>query len=198
MRRGAEVVVLLALLSLGPPGCRREAPGSVPPEPPPSATAPPAPESPRLHDPRWLEARGDDPLEKARLAVAVGAAELLAGADDEDRVADTALAALPYADDAQIALGRLGDLALDRASPRGTARRRRVLEAILGIAGQPRRPTEPLDPEGARRCGRALLALAADRALPRDERALAVSAARALAEHGYVDRRGIPTDLDPK
>jgi hypothetical protein len=197
MRATSPLVLLLSLLSLGSPGCRGSTPGSLP-LPPPSPTDAPAVESPRLHDPLWLLARSDDPLEKNRLAIAVGAAGLLAGTDDEDAVADTALAALPYADDAEIALGRLGDLAVDRASPRNTARRRRVLDAILGIAGQPRRPTEPLDPDGARRCGRALLALAADKALPREERALAVSAARALAEHGYVDRAGIPTDLDPR
>jgi hypothetical protein len=33
---------------------------------------------------------------------------------------------------------------------------------------------------------------------PREERALAVSAARALAEKGYADPRRIPVDLDPK
>ena len=197
MRRAAAAL-LPALLSLGCPGCRPRSPEVPPPEPPPALTAAPATESPRLHDPRWLQARSDDPLEKTRLAMAVGAAELLAGAEDEDPVAATALAALPYADDAEIALGRLGELALDRASPRSTARRRRVLEAILGIAGRPRRPVEALDPDGARRCGRAVVALAADPTLPREERALAVSAARALAEQGYVDRAAIPTDLDPR
>jgi hypothetical protein len=149
-------------------------------------------ESPRLHDPRWREARGSDPLEKARLAAAVGAAELLRGIDDGGETAETALAALPFAEDGEIALGRLVELA--RADP---ARRRAVLSAILGIAGQPRRQREPLDPEGARHAGEALVALAADAAVPREERAIAVSAARALAERGYLDRARIPSDLDP-
>ncbi len=51
--------------------------------------------------------------------------------------------------------------------------------------------------EGARRCGEALLAVAGDGAVPREERVLAVSAARALAELGYVDRGRIPVGLDP-
>jgi len=150
-------------------------------------------ESPRLHDPRWRDARDEDPLEKARLAFAVGAAGLIAGIEDPDPVADTALDALPYAEDAEIALGPLGDL-LQRAP----LRRRRLLNAILGVAGQPPRQREPLDLEGARRCGEAVLAVAADTTLPREDRALAVSAARALAERGSVDRTRIPAALDPK
>jgi hypothetical protein len=158
------------------------------------ATATAAPRaSLRLRDARWLLAQCDDPLDKARLAVAVGAAELVAALDDGDPIAATALAALPQADDGEIALGHLGDLL------RGDARaRRRVLAAILGVAGQPRRQREALDPEGARRCGEALLALAADEAVPREERVVAVSAARALAERGYVERARIPDALDAK
>jgi hypothetical protein len=149
--------------------------------------------NPRRDDPRWIQARGDDPLEQARLAAEVGAAALLAGVEDGGDEEATALGALPFADDGEVALGRLGDLA--RADP---ARRRRVLGAILGIAGRPRQNREPLDPEGVRRCGEALLALGADRALPRGERALAISAARALAGKGYVDPARIPADLDPR
>jgi hypothetical protein len=151
-------------------------------------------ESPRLHNPLWIRAREDaDPLEKERLAVAVGAAGLLAGLDDGGETAETALAALPFADDAEIALGRLAEI-LEGA--RLAEQRRRLLQAILGIAGQPRRQREPLDLEGARRCGGVMLGLAADRGRPREERALALSAARALAEQGYVDPRRIPSDLD--
>jgi hypothetical protein len=150
------------------------------------------PESPRLHDPRWIQARDSDPLEKERLAVAVGAAGLLAGLDDGGETAETALGALPFADDAEIALGRLSDLA---AREPVAERRRRLLVAVLGVAGQPRRQREPLDPEGARHCGEVLLGMVADRARPREERALALSAARALAERGYVARARIPSDL---
>jgi hypothetical protein len=117
----------------------------------------------------------------------VGAAELVAALDDGGETADTALAALPYADDGEIALARLGELAREDAT-----RRRRVLAAILGVAGHPRRPTEPLDLEGARRCGEAMIAVVKDAAIPREERAFALSAVRALAERGYVDKAKIP------
>lgn len=155
--------------------------------------SPPAPPSPRKADPRWLLAASEDPLEKARLAVAVGAAELLLGVEDGGATAEIALLALPFADDGEVALGRLGEL-IGAASPA----RARLLTAILGVAGQPRRSRELLDPDGARRCGAALIALAADRAAPREERALAVSAARALAEKGLVDPARIPSELDPR
>jgi hypothetical protein len=125
--------------------------------------------------------------------VAVGAAELVAAVEAGGPMGETALAALPFADDADVALGRLGDLA--KADP---ARRRAVLAAMLGVAGRPREPRELLDPEGVRRAAEAVLGLAGDRTLPREDRALAISAARALAEKGYVDARRIPGDLDPK
>jgi hypothetical protein len=187
LRRAPALLLLLA-------ACRPAPATHLPPSPTPSASIPaPPPENPRLHDPRWIDARSDDPLEKARLAVAVGAAALLAGLDDGGETAETALKAIPFADDAEIALGPLAD-----RLRRDASRRRSILGAILGVAGQPPRQREPLDPEGARRCGEILVGLAADASLPREERALAVSAARALAEWGYVDRRRIPPALDPE
>jgi hypothetical protein len=140
----------------------------------------------------WILAASDDAAEKARLAIAVGAAELLDGVAEGGDVAATALASLPFADDAEIALGKLGELLRAPAPPHGS-----VLASILGIADQPARSREPLDPEGARRCGEALLTFASDTKLPREERAIALSAARALGEKGYVDRAKIPADLDP-
>jgi len=150
--------------------------------------------SPRLSDPRWLAGRDEDPAELMRLAAAEGAAGLLAGFEDGGETATVALRALPYADDAEAALGRLGQATVVAQS----AQRGAVLEAILAIAGQPRRSREAIDPEGARACGEALISLAARADAARDERALAVSAARALAEKGYADARRIPGDLDPK
>jgi hypothetical protein len=158
-----------------------------------ASSGPPAP-SPRRTDPLWLRARDGDPAERIRLAIAVGASGLLDGVEDGGEVAVTALGALPYADDAELALGRLGELArAGTGSPR-----RALLEAILGIAGQPRRQREALDPEGVKRCAEALLSIAAQVSVPRAERSLAVSAARALAEKGYLDATRIPGDLDPK
>lgn len=150
--------------------------------------------SPRVSDPRWLAARDEDPAEWMRLAAAEGAAGLLVGFEDGGETAATALRALPYADDAETALGRLGQAALVAPPTQLGA----VLEAILAIAGQPRRSREALDPEGARACGEALISLAARASVARDERATAVSAARALAEKGDADPRRIPGDLDPK
>jgi hypothetical protein len=192
--------------ALAPLGC---SPGSRGGEPPPAASkgtsrgspaaAPssaeaPRPPSPRLSDPRWVRAKDEDPLERARLAEAVGAAELLLGVEDGGEVAETALAALPFADDADLALGKLGSKALSAAPPELSP----LLEAILAIAGRPARPREPLDPEGARACGEAMVTIASRTSLPREPRALAVSAARALAERGFVDPARIPSDLDPK
>jgi hypothetical protein len=157
------------------------------------ATAAEAP-SPRAGDARWLAARDDDPAELMRLAAAEGAAGLLAGLVDGGATATTALRALPYADDAEAALGPLGKAALVAPPAQLVA----LLGAILAVAGQPRRSREALDPEGARACGEAVISLAARADVARDERAVAVSAARALAEKGYVDPRRIPGDLDPK
>ncbi len=200
MRVTKAVFGLLALTLLGcSPGSRRgepppaASPGSSAVGGPPASAQPPKPPSPRLSDPLWIRGRDEDPLERARFAEAVGASELILGLDDGGQVTDTALAALPFADDADIALGKLGSMALTAAP----AELPPILEAILAVAGRPARPREPLDPEGARACGAAMLTVASRTSLPREPRALAVSAARALAEKGFVDRARIPTDLDP-
>ena len=139
-------------------------------------------------------ARDEDPAERMRLAAAEGAAGLLEAIGDGGEIAATALLALPYAEDAEAALGRLGSLA--QAAPQ--EQRGPVLAAILAIAGQPRRSREALDPEGARACGEAMISLSSRASASREERAFAISAARALAEKGYADPRRIPDDLDPK
>jgi hypothetical protein len=126
--------------------------------------------------------------------VAEGAAGLLDGLDDGGETAATALRALPYADDADAALGRLGgQLAAAAGEPQAA-----LLRTILAIAGEPRRQREALDQEGVRSCFEALISLAARADATRENRATAVSAARALAEKGYADPRKIPVDLDPK
>ncbi len=203
--RAAWVRLLARAAVVGVVGCGGEqvAVGTAPP-PAPSASATvvasasasvaaPRP-SPRDTDPLWQRARDADPAERERLALAVGATGLLDGVEDGGVNAGTALLALPFAEDAELSLGRLGEL----AASAGAADRRGLLQAILAVAGTPRRQREALDPEGVKRCGEALIALAARGDLPRGERALAVSAARALAEKGYVDASKIPGDLDPK
>lgn len=161
--------------------------------------------SPRASDPMWLRAKDEDPLERARLAEAVGAAGLLEGVEDGGEIAEVALGALPLADDGELALRRLGELAIVRleAPPGAGAAAARpslaqILEAILGIAGQPDRQREPLDREGARACGQALLVIAGRAGADPAARALAVSAARAMAAKAHVDPTKIPTDLDPR
>ncbi|WP_437729398.1 thiamine biosynthesis protein [Sorangium sp. So ce861] len=193
------LVASLALVVLAPLACRRERATSTsatssPSSPAASASlsAAPRPPSPRLTDPRWRLAAGDDPLERARLAEAEGAAGLLAALEDGGGIALTALGALPYADDADLALGPLAERARAASGPSLTP----LLEALLGIAGRPPRPREPLDPDGARAAAAALVELSRRRDLPAEQRALAISAARALAERGLVDPRDIPADLD--
>jgi hypothetical protein len=151
--------------------------------------APPAASS-RAADPRWQRALGDDPLDIERLAVAVGAVELLAGVDEGGEVARVALLALPHADDADLALGALCERA---AAPPPDPPRAAVLTTILGIAGRPSTQRELLDPDGVRACGEVLPQLATDTALSPAERALAISAARALVLKGQLDPARVPT-----
>ncbi len=189
---GALVAGLALVLAAG--GCGQAtrdpaAPGSASP----SASAPAeGGASARLSDRHWQYARSEDSLEKARLAEHLGAAGLLDALDDPSaEIVAIALEALPFADDAEIALGPLSER-LGQAPGRSS-----VLQAMLAIAGRPRRQREPLDLEGGRRAGEALIKLASDPRVIAEERALAVSAARALAEGGLADARRIPTDLDP-
>jgi hypothetical protein len=150
--------------------------------------------SPRLSDPRWQRAAGEDPEGLQALADALGATGLLEALGDGGDVLRTGLLALPHADDAELALGPLARRALGGPD----AEREAVLEAMLAIAGRPAASRgEPLDPEGAAEAGEALIQLAGRTSLPREQRALAVSAARALAEKRLVDASRIPTDLDP-
>lgn len=204
--RRAPALVARALLSAAAlvalaSACRREPPpagaaassaASAAPASSTAARAAPA-RSPRLDDPRWRLAAGDDPLDRARLAEAEGAAGLLDALADGGEIARTALAALPAAPDAELALGPLAERAL--AAPPGEIEP--ILQALLEIVGRPPAPREPLDPEGARAAAEAALTLAARRDLPAPARALAISAARAFARRGSLDPAKIPQDLDP-
>lgn len=153
----------------------------------------PDPQSPRLRDPLWLAARDEDALESQRLAESAGVSGLLLGLEDGGEPARTALRALPYAADAEAALGTLAELALqaggDDLGP--------ILETVLFIAKAPAHAREALDPEGARACAQATLALSKRLNLPQQERALAISATRAFATKDLLDASSIPTDLDP-
>ncbi|WP_240806937.1 thiamine biosynthesis protein [Polyangium spumosum] len=157
-----------------------------------TASAPPA-RSPRLDDPRWQRAMGEDPAGLAALADALGATGLVEALGDGGVIQRTALLALPLADDADLALGPLGGRALVTTGEERAA----VLEALLGVAGRPADAREMLDPEGAGEAAAAVLSIANDASLPREHRALAVSAARALAEKKLLDPAKIPAELDP-
>ncbi|UQA58078.1 thiamine biosynthesis protein [Polyangium aurulentum] len=150
-------------------------------------------DSARLKDPRWQRAGGEDPADRQALADALGATGLVEALDDGGEIARTALSALPLADDAELSLGPLARRALAASGDDLGA----ILEAILAIAGRPAGAREALDPEGAAEAGEAMIALAGRTSLPREHRALAVSAARALAEKKIVDPARIPRDLDP-
>ncbi|WP_437494407.1 thiamine biosynthesis protein [Sorangium sp. So ce1014] len=194
----AALVACLSLVLLAPVACGRERANSSrasssPSSPAASVSAAPRPPSPRLTDPRWRLAAGDDPLECARLAEAEGASGLLDALDDGGDIALTALRALPHADDAELALAPLAERARAASGPSLAP----LLDALLGIAGRLPRPREPLDLDGARAAAAALVELSGRRDLPAEERALAISAARALAEKGLVDPGRIPADLDP-
>jgi hypothetical protein len=196
------LAALLAACSPGTPQAASSAPPSgstVATATPPSQAGPrplrgePPGGSPRRGDPRWQRALAGDPLDVAALAQAEGATGLLEGVEDGGELMRVALAALPLAADAELALGRLGELALlDDAAVAEPA-----LEAIHLAAGAPPSRGEPLDPDGVLAAARAVMTIAANATLPRERRARAVSAARAFAERGVLDPARIPADLDP-
>jgi hypothetical protein len=99
-------------------------------------------------DPLWQRAARRDVIDLTQLADREGAAGLLAGVELGGSIGLTALAALPHAEDAEIALGPLCTLAQqmppERAGP--------VLSAVEGILRRPVRPTERLDAEGLLAC----------------------------------------------
>lgn len=147
----------------------------------------------RVTDERWQRAKGEDLADKQVLADALGATGLVEALDDGGDIARTALLCLPLTDDADSALGVLAN----RLQAAPNELREAYLVAVLDIAGRPARAREVVDPEGAAQAGEAVLAIAKNAALPREQRVLAISAARAFAEKKIVDSAKIPTDLDP-
>src|SRR5687767_3875976 len=142
---GLSVMELLALLLWsGFFGACRGNQVSTDAAPPPSLFAQPAQESERVKDDLWRRALERDPIDLARLADREGAGGLLEGLEEGGPIALIALAALPFADDADVAFQRLSEIVrqLDPASTRP------VLETLVDMAARPRRQTEPLDPSG--------------------------------------------------
>jgi hypothetical protein len=133
--------------------------------------------SPWAEDPVWQRAGEGDPIDLARLAQREGAAGLLDAIEAGGKVGLVALRALPWADDAELVLGRICAIA-ERTRPDRTLY---LLEAIRGVLAQRPRQAERLDGAGRARCGAALEALVG-RAQPALARDLAASAQAVLNE----------------
>jgi hypothetical protein len=162
--------------------------------PAPSLFAKPAKESERARDELWKRAADDDPVDLARLADRDGVGGLLEGLEEGGPLGLVALKALPFADDAEAAYQRLGEIVRQIEPGESPV----VLDTIVGIALRPRRQVEPVDPPGAHACALALLTLAENKSLAKAIRARSITALRLLAERGAVDAGAIPTDLDAR
>jgi hypothetical protein len=149
-------------------------------------------DSARAKEELWRRAEDGDAVDLARLADREGALGLLEGLEEGGPVGIAALKALPFADDAEAAYAKLGEI-LRQINP---AESLPFLTAIAGIARRPVRQAEPVDPPGLRSCASALLAVAKRADLPKNMRVEAISTLRLLAERHGVDPAAIPTDLD--
>jgi hypothetical protein len=134
--------------------------------------------TPLASDLLWQRAAAGDPIDLQRLADREGATGLLAGVAAGRSIGLTALSALPYAEDGELALDRLCSLAL-RVTGGG---RRALLVAIHGVIAAIPPDRERLAAEMLRACAGQLGQLATDPGLARADRDLAQSARTAL-EH---------------
>jgi hypothetical protein len=114
-----------------------------------------------------------------RLANREGAVGLLDAIEEGGDVGLTALAALPYADDADVALSRLCAI----LAARDQVARAAVLRAVHDVVARPQRPREPVAPDGVRHCAPVLAELASDGSIPLAERDLAGSATTFAREY---------------
>jgi hypothetical protein len=162
--------------------------------PAPKFFAKPAKESERERDDLWRRASSRDPMDLARLADREGAGGLLDGLEEGGPLGLVALAALPFADDADAAFQRLGEI-VRQIDPGESAP---VVDAIRAMALRPKRQIEPVDPPGLRSCAQALLEMAENKKLANGVRASAITALRLMSEKGAVAASAIPTDLDAR
>jgi hypothetical protein len=139
----------------------------------------------------WDRAGEGDDLAIRRLAEMHPAPALYQVVRGDAARAEVALRALAHADDAELALGDVAEMAL-----RGE-RRHAALEVVLRVVSRRPSGSERLDPPSLERCIVALAALSRDEGVAQAERAIAVSALRALARAGLVDEDSITTALDP-
>ena len=193
MSRLEIAIAFVSALSFG--ACKRDSGPSLP--PPPAALvvdAGVAPDSALAQGLLWRAALAapDDAIELARLAEAEGATGLLVGLEEGGATGVVALAALPYAEDAELAMQRLSEIVVQVDAPAMLA----VLDTIEGIVQRPRRQTEPLAPLGLHAAFDALLSLAKRTDLAPEARARAISVARLISSRGPYDAKLLPTDLD--
>ena len=181
------------LLAGASASCKEQSGAAVGAAPPPSLLAKTRLDSPKLKDPNWTLATNVDAVDLAALADKEGATGLLEGVEDGGDLSRTALAALAFADDAELAYGRLGQIAV-QLGPSETVY---VLDAIAAIASQVHRQSEPLDREGVRTCAEAMREIAGRKRDTARVRATAVSILRMFADRHWLDPKAIPSDLDP-
>lgn len=189
-RIGALVVVALCATSMvGCNGCNKTKPAMLADAaPPPSFDKPAKAPDPRFaSDPFWLAAASDDPLDLAALGEHEGAEGLLEALEQGGGVGLVALHALPYTDDSELALRRLGEIALQTKDQTQLD----VLGAIRAIAQDMAARGEPLDPGGPEACIEALVLIAKDGS-PKQNRLEARAALFAFASRGAVSPSRIP------
>src|SRR5262245_43150428 len=133
--RSMRAIFAVALLGCHGSGARGTSDGATPPH----LTATDA-ESARARDELWQRAAGGDAVDLARLADREGATGLVEGLDEGSSLAMVALDALPFADDAEAAYGRLGEI-LRQVDP---AESGPLIRAVGGIARRPLRQREPV------------------------------------------------------
>lgn len=195
LARALPVLLSIAGACALVPGCKKEnRPGLAPPPANIVPDAKPKEGSVVTVKESWQRAMNapDDPIELLRLAGAEGATGLMAGLEEGGASSVVALAALPYAEDADLAMGRLAEIVLQADEKTAPL----VIAAIAGIAQRPLRSTELLDPLGAHAAFDALVVVAKKDKLPADVRAQAVSAGRLIAARRPYDARLLPTDFD--
>ena len=196
MRRSLLAVIsAAAALSVAVASCKRDSRESAP--PPPAELVPDASvrgDSGVASAPLWAAALAtpEDAIELARLAEAEGATGLQVGLEEGGAVGLVALAALPFADDAELAMGRLSEIVL-QTDATGIPP---VIDAMEGITLRPLTQTEPRNPVGVHACFDALLVLSKRTELTPQVRARAVSVARLIASRGPYDAKLLPTEFD--
>lgn len=182
----------LTLLALA--GCERDEPAP----PPVAGSAPPASASVQrdhlgeLPPGPWSGAAAGDELATLRLAADLPAETLLEVAMSDSEHWRVALSALAQTDDAELAFAELASLA-----GRDEGRRAAALETLRVIAMRRPMPHEPWDPPGVAEGAAILDRISRQPAVPRAQRALAISALRGLARSGRYDAAKIERALDP-